>query len=335
MKIAIDAMGGDFAPEAVIKGINQAKKNFPEMTFLIFGDEVKIRELLENEKNVEIVPTTEVVDFHDDPLRVIKTKKDSSMVRAIQAVKLGEADAVLSAGSTGALLTAGLLQIGRIKKVERPGLLTTLPTADGRGFDMLDLGANAENKPEHLRDYAILGSYYAKHVRGIENPRVALLSNGAEESKGSAMIKEVHGMLQELNEQSLIHFIGNIEARDILDGIADVVVADGFTGNAVLKAIEGTMSTMFKVLKSTIKNGGLKTKIGGALIKNDLSALKSMGSGVGGAVLFGLKAPLVKAHGNSNPEAIASAIGQVHKMVESQVVGKLVEYYGKKETEIK
>ncbi|GAB2028198.1 phosphate acyltransferase PlsX [Lactovum odontotermitis] len=324
MKIAIDAMGGDFAPESVIKGVNLAKKKFPALEFLIFGDAEKIRALLEDDKNVEIVPTTEIVDFHDEPLRVVKTKKDSSMVRAIQAVKSGEADAVLSAGSTGALLTAGLLQIGRIKKVERPGLLTTLPTADGQGFDMLDLGANAENKAEHLRDYAILGSYYAEHVRGIKNPRVALLSNGSEDTKGSPMIKEAHALISSLPE---INFIGNIEARDILSGTADVVVADGFTGNAVLKAIEGTLSTMFKLLKSTIKNGSLKTKIGGALIKNDLSGLKNMGSGVGGAVLFGLKAPLVKAHGNSSPEAIADAIGQLQKMLESDVVGKLVAHF--------
>lgn len=324
MKIAIDAMGGDFAPEAVVKGVNQAKKRFPKLEFLLFGDEEKIRALLEDDKNVEIVATTEVVDFHDEPLRVVKTKKDSSMVRAIQAVKTGEADAVLSAGSTGALLTAGLLQIGRIKKVERPGLLTTLPTADGQGFDMLDLGANAENKAEHLRDYAILGSYYAEHVRGIKNPRVALLSNGSEESKGSPMIKEAHALISSLPE---INFIGNIESRDILSGTADVVVADGFTGNAVLKAIEGTLSTVFKLLKSTIKNGSLKTKIGGLLIKNDLSSLKNMGSGVGGAVLFGLKAPLVKAHGNSSPEAIADAIAQLQKMLESDVVGKLVTHF--------
>ncbi|MDR2976122.1 MAG: phosphate acyltransferase PlsX [Streptococcaceae bacterium] len=327
MKIAIDAMGGDFAPESVINGVNLAKKNFPTLEFLLFGDEQKIRSLLENEKNVEIVATTEIVDFHDDPLRVVKTKKDSSMVRAIQAVKKGEADAVLSAGSTGALLTAGLLQIGRIKKVERPGLLTTLPSADGKGFDMLDLGANAENKAEHLRDYAILGSYYAAHVRGIKNPRVALLSNGSEESKGSPMIKEAHELISEL---AGINFIGNIESRDILTGAADVVVADGFTGNAVLKAIEGTLSTMFKLLKSTIKNGSLKTKIGGLLIKNDLSDLKNMGSGVGGAVLFGLKAPLVKAHGNSSPEAIADAIGQLQKMLETDVVGKLVVHFEEK-----
>lgn len=327
MKIAIDAMGGDFAPESVIKGLNLAKKELPDTEFLVFGDETKIRLYLEDEENVTLIPTTELVDFHDDPLRVVKTKRDSSMVRAIQAVKNAQADAIVSAGSTGALLTAGLLLIGRIKKVERPALLTTLPSMDGAGFDMLDLGANAENKAEHLRDYAILGSYYAQHVRGIKNPRVALLSNGSEESKGSPMIKETHAMLEVLNQQGLINFIGNTESRDILEGVADVIVADGFTGNAVLKAIEGTLSSLFNLLKTTIKNGSLKTKIGGALIKNDLSALKSMGSSTGGAVLFGLKAPLIKAHGNSKPEAISSAILQAHKMVESDVVGKLVTYY--------
>ncbi|MFV0556453.1 MAG: phosphate acyltransferase PlsX [Lactovum sp.] len=327
MKIAIDAMGGDYAPEAIIKGVNLAKETAPQLEFLIFGDKKAIDTHLTNTKNVEIIHTTEIVDFHDDPMKVVKTKKDSSMIRAIQAVKSGEADAILSAGSTGALLTTGLLQIGRIKQVERPGLLTTLPTFNGQGFDMLDLGANVENKAEHLRDFAILGSYYAKHVRDIKEPKVALLSNGAEESKGSPMIKEAHQILSQLSE---INFVGNIESRDILNGEVDVVVADGFTGNAVLKAIEGTMSGIFKLIKATINQGNLKTKLGGLMIKNDLTALKSMGSNTGGAVLFGLKAPLIKAHGNATEKDISQAITQIEKMLESKVVEKLVQKFEEK-----
>lgn len=326
MKIAIDAMGGDFAPENIVKGVNEAKKLYPDLEFMLFGDGQKIRQYLQDENQVEIVETTEIIDFHDDPVTVIKAKKDSSLVRAITAVKKGEADAVLSAGSTGALLTGGLMLIKRIKKVSRPALMCTLPTADSKGFEMLDLGANTENTAQHLVDFAILGSYYAENVRGVTKPRVALLSNGAEESKGSPMIKEAHEILSAMTD---INFIGNIESRDILTGAADVVVADGFTGNAVLKAIEGTASLLMKQIKSAIMGGSLTTKIGGALIKKPLSGLKDMLStdAAGGAAFIGLKAPVIKAHGNSSAEAITSAIGQIHRMLASDVTGKLVQHF--------
>lgn len=271
MRIAIDAMGGDYAPESIVKGINLAKKEFPNIEFQLYGEPEAIKAHLEDEKNVKIIATTELIDFHDEPVKAIRKKKDSSLVRAVKAVKDGEADAVLSAGNTGALLAAGLFIVGRIKQIDRPALMSTLPTADGTGFDMLDLGANAENKPEHLADFAILGSYYAANVRGVKNPRVALLSNGSEESKGSTMIKETHALLSNIED---INFIGNIESRDILTGAADVVVADGFTGNAVLKAIEGTASVLMRQIKNGIMNGGFTTKIGGALVKKELSKLK-------------------------------------------------------------
>ncbi|MQW22710.1 MULTISPECIES: phosphate acyltransferase PlsX [unclassified Lactococcus] len=330
MKIAIDAMGGDFAPENIVKGVNEAKKLYPDLEFMLFGDGQKIRQYLQDENQVEIVETTEIIDFHDDPVTAIKAKKDSSLVRAITAVKKGEADAVLSAGSTGALLTGGLMLIKRIKKVSRPALMSTLPTADGKGFEMLDLGANTENTAQHLVDFAILGSYYAENVRGVTKPRVALLSNGAEESKGSPMIKEAHEILSAMTD---INFIGNIESRDILTGAADVVVADGFTGNAVLKAIEGTASLLMKQIKSAIMGGSLTTKIGGALIKKPLSGLKDMLStdAAGGAAFIGLKAPVIKAHGNSSAEAITSAIGQIHRMLASDVTGKLVQHFENRE----
>lgn len=326
MKIAIDAMGGDFAPENIVKGVNLAKKELSDVTFQLYGDATKIREFLDDEVNVEIIATSEVIDFHDDPVTAIKAKKDSSLVRAVTAVKKGEADAVLSAGSTGALLTAGLLLVKRIKQVSRPALMSTLPTVDGRGFDMLDLGANTENTAQHLVDFAVLGSYYAENVRGIEKPRVALISNGSEESKGSPTVKEAHELLVAMPE---INFIGNIEARDILTGGADVVVADGFTGNAILKAVEGTASVLMKQIKTAIMEGSLTTKIGGALIKKSLSGLKDLMStdAAGGAAFVGLKAPVVKAHGNSSEFAIASALKQIHKMIESDVSGKLVKHF--------
>ena len=326
MRIAIDAMGGDFAPESIVKGINLAKKEFPNIEFQLYGKPEAIKAHLEDEKNVKIIATTELIDFHDEPVKAIRKKKESSLVRAVKAVKDGEADAVLSAGNTGALLAAGLFIVGRIKQIDRPALMSTLPTADGTGFDMLDLGANAENKPEHLADFAILGSYYAANVRGVKNPRVALLSNGSEESKGSTMIKETHALLSNIED---INFIGNIESRDILTGAADVVVADGFTGNAVLKAIEGTASVLMRQIKNGIMNGGFTTKIGGALVKKELSKLKDTMStdSAGGAALVGVKAPVIKAHGNSSPEAIVSTIRQIHRMLETDVTGQLVKHF--------
>lgn len=330
MRIAIDAMGGDFAPESIVKGINLAKKEFPNIEFQLYGEPEAIKAHLEDEKNVKITATTELIDFHDEPVKAIRKKKDSSLVRAVKAVKDGEADAVLSAGNTGALLAAGLFIVGRIKQIERPALMSTLPTADGLGFDMLDLGANAENKPEHLADFAVLGSFYASNVRGIKKPRVALLSNGSEESKGSPLIKEAHTLLSDIEG---INFIGNIESRDILTGAADVVVADGFTGNAVLKAIEGTASVLMRQIKNGIMNGSFTTKIGGALVKKELSKLKDTMStdSTGGAALVGVKAPVVKAHGNSSPEAIVSAIHQIHRMLETDVTGQLVKHFEEKE----
>lgn len=330
MKIAIDAMGGDFAPEAIVKGVNLAKKEFPELEFQLYGDSVAIKKTLEDEKNVTIFETTELIDFHDEPVKAIRQKKDSSLVRAVKAVKDGEADAVLSAGNTGALLAAGLFIIGRIKQIDRPALMSTLPTSDGRGFDMLDLGANAENKATHLADFAVLGSYYAENVRGIKNPRVALLSNGSEESKGSTMIKEAHERILTMEN---INFIGNIESRDILTGAADVVVADGFTGNAVLKAIEGTANMVMHQIRDGIMDGGLTTKIGGALIKKELGKLRNTMStdSAGGAVIFGLKSPVIKAHGNSKEQAIASAIRQIQKILRTNVVGQLVTHFEEQE----
>lgn len=252
------------------------------------------------------------------------------MVLAAQAVKNGEADAIFSAGNTGALLAAGLFIVGRIKNIERPGLMSTLPVVGqpNAGFDMLDLGANAENKPEHLLQYGILGSFYARKVRGIGRPRVALLNNGTEATKGSELTKKAFELLQ--NETSL-NFIGNVEARELLNGVADVVVTDGFTGNAVLKSIEGTAMNLMDLLKAAILNEGFKGKMGALLLKDGLRSLKSEMdySKHGGAVLFGLKAPVIKTHGATGPDAVRHTIRQIHTMLETNVVGQLVEQFEK------
>lgn len=328
MKIAVDAMGGDHAPKAIVEGVMLAKKDFPEIEFLLYGDEQAITPYISDAKNIKIIHTTEKIDSDDEPVKAIRRKKQASMVLAAQAVKNGEADAVFSAGNTGALLAAGLFIIGRIKNIERPGLMSTLPTMDEakKGFDFIDMGANAENKPEHLLQYGILGSYYAKNVRQIEKPRVALLNNGAEATKGNELTKKAYELL---SQEEKIHFIGNIEARELLSGQADVVVTDGFTGNAVLKTIEGTALNLMKVIKATILNAGIKGKLGGLLLKEALGDVKNTldYSSHGGAVLFGLKAPVIKTHGSTGPEAVAYTIRQIHTMLETHVVDDLVKVF--------
>lgn len=331
MKIAVDAMGGDYAPEAIVKGVLLARDEFKDIEFQLYGKEAEIKKYLTDDRNITIIHTDEKINSEDEPVKAIRRKKQASMVLAAQAVKEGRADAVLSAGNTGALLAAGLFVVGRIKGIDRPGLMSTLPVIgkDG-GFDMLDLGANADNKPEHLVKYAILGSYYAKNVRKIAQPKVALLNNGTEEMKGNEVTKKAFELLKATPE---IDFIGNIEAREILEGRADVVVTDGFTGNAVLKSIEGTALSMMTLLKSSILDAGVKGKMGALLLKDSLKNLKNQMdySKHGGAVLFGLKAPVVKAHGSAKEEAIYATIKQIHTMLESHVVEKLVAYFERAE----
>lgn len=332
MKIAVDAMGGDHAPQAIVEGVMLAKQDFPDIEFLLYGKEPEIKKYVTDVTNITIIHTDEKIDSDDEPVKAIRRKKTASMVLAAQAVKNGEADAIFSAGNTGALLAAGLFIVGRIKNVERPGLMSTLPVIgqpDG-GFDMLDLGANADNKPEHLVQYAVLGSFYAEKVRNINKPRVALLNNGSEETKGSELTKKAFELL---SEEESIHFIGNVEARDLLSGAADVVVTDGFTGNAVLKSIEGTALNMMVLLKSSILAEGFKGKMGALLLKNALRSMKDEMdySKHGGAVLFGLKAPVVKTHGSTGPEAVRYTIRQIHTMLKTEVVPQLVSYYETKE----
>lgn len=327
MKIAVDAMGGDNAPQAIVEGVMIAKKDFPDIEFLLYGKENEIKKYVTDEKNITIIHTDEKIASEDEPVKAIRRKKQASMVLAAQAVKNGAADAIFSAGNTGALLAAGLFIVGRIKGIDRPGLMSTLPViGKDTGFDMLDLGANAENKPEHLLQYGILGSFYAENVRHIQKPRVGLLNNGTEESKGSELTKQAFQLLK--NEAS-INFVGNVEARDLLNGVADVVVTDGFTGNAILKSIEGTALNITNLLKQSIMDSGIKGKLGALLLKDSLSSLKNQMDYAkhGGAVLFGLKAPVVKTHGATKATAVAATIRQIHTMVATDVVGKLVQQF--------
>ena len=322
-KIAVDAMGGDHAPQALVEGVNQAIQEFKDIEVILYGDEAKIKQYLTATERVSIVHTDEKINSDDEPTRAIRRKKQASMILAAHAVKNGEADAMLSAGNTGALLASGYFIVGRIKVIDRPGLMSTLPTLDGKGYDMLDLGANAENTPTHLHQYAIMGAYYAENVRGIKRPRIGLLNNGTEESKGDPLRKETYQLLA---ADPALNFVGNVETRDLMDGVADVIVTDGFTGNAVLKTMEGTALGLFKQLKTVLSGGGLKAKIGAFLLKNDLRGLKKTldYSDVGGAVLFGLQAPVVKTHGSSDAKAVYSTIRQIRTMLETDVIRKSV-----------
>ncbi|WP_188205771.1 phosphate acyltransferase PlsX [Alkalibacillus aidingensis] len=319
MKLAIDAMGGDHAPQAVVEGVKLALEHYQDLSIILFGDENQIRPLLGEQKHprISVHHTTEKIENDDEPVRVVRKKKNASMVLMAEAVKDKTADACISAGNTGALMSAGLFKVGRIKGIERPALSPTLPTIDGSGFLLLDVGANVEAKAQHLLQYAIMGSIYVENVREVKNPRVGLLNVGTEDQKGTELTKNAFKLLSD----APINFIGNVEARDLLDGVADVVVTDGFSGNIALKTIEGTALSMFSMIKDVFMKS-TKTKLAAAMVKSDLRGLKDQldYSEYGGAALFGLSAPVIKAHGSSNDRAIFSAIKQTYHLVDKDVI---------------
>lgn len=329
--IAIDAMGGEKAPEAVIKAVLRVKKELPHTQFVLFGDQTKIKSLLGNDiSQIEIVNTTEVIKDDDEPVKAIRQKKDSSLVVAAQFVKQGKADALFSMGNTGAILASGIFIIGRIKGVARPGLMPTLPVKNSDdGFNMIDVGANAKSKPEYLLDWAKMASYYAEKVRGINNPRVGLLNNGAENDKGD----DVHQKAYQLLLDSKLNFIGNIEGNELLDGKADVIATDGFTGNAVLKNIEGTSGVLIHLLKDSLLNNGLFVKLGALMIKKALKGLVSKFdvAKYGGAVLLGVNAPVVKTHGRSGERAVYFTLKQVDRILQEKIIDEFKAEFANKE----
>ncbi|QGG50369.1 phosphate acyltransferase PlsX [Lysinibacillus pakistanensis] len=322
MKLALDGMGGDNAPKSVVEGALLALEQIPNLEIQLYGQQEKLEPFLKIHDRLTVIHCEEVVEGTDDPARAVRRKKDSSMAKIMDAVEIGKADACLSAGNTGALMAGGLFKVGRIEGIARPALATTLPTLDGKGFLMLDLGANADARPEHLLQYAIMGDIYAKKVRGLQKPRIGLLNIGTEDKKGNELTKAAFELLKEAD----LNFIGNVEARDLLEGVADVVVTDGFTGNMVLKSIEGTAGALFSMLKEAFMSS-TKTKISAALMKNNLRDLKNKMdyTEYGGAALFGLQAPVIKAHGSSNAKAIYSAIRQASTMVEHTVISTITE----------
>lgn len=320
MKLAIDAMGGDNAPKEIVLGAVKAVETFPDIEITLIGDESQMAGYLKSHDRIKTIHTDEVILGTDEPVRAVRRKKRASMVLAANEVATGQADACISAGNTGALMAAGLFVVGRMEGIDRPALAPTLPTIGGEGFLLLDVGANADAKPEHLLQYAMMGSIYSEKVRSIDKPKVGLLNIGIEEKKGNELTKHAFNLLKDAN----LNFIGNVEARDLLNGAADVVITDGFTGNMVLKTIEGTALSIMKMLKSVLMKN-LKTKLAAGVLKADLYQLKNKMdySEYGGAGLLGLKAPVIKAHGSSNAHAIESAIRQAREMVDKDVITQI------------
>lgn len=322
MKLAIDAMGGDHAPKAIVEGVKRFVEQYPNepMELFLVGDEVKIASYGLDDSRVTVVPASEIITGEDEPVRAVRRKKDSSLVVAANLVKEGKADALVSAGNTGALMAASLFVIGRIPGIERPALSPTFPTYTGSGVVVLDVGANPDAKAEHLVDYAIMGSQYAEHVRGINSPRVALLNIGTEAGKGNALTKEAFPLL----EQAPVHFVGNVEAREAMSGDVDVIVTEGFAGNILLKGVEGSSAMLMKMMKEQFTSN-LVSKLAALILKPKLRRLKETLDyrEHGGAGLFGINAPVIKAHGSSDALAIASALKQAKIMVDHDVVDKI------------
>ena len=280
----------------------------------------------EQKDRIDVIATSEIIVDSDEPVKAIRRKKNSSMVVAANYVKSGKADALFSLGNTGALLACGIFIIGRIKGVERPALMPTLPNAKSEdGFNIIDVGANAQSKPEYLVQWAQMANFYAQKIRNIKNPTVALLNNGAEDDKGDPLHQEAYKLLKATN----LNFIGNAEGNDLMEGKADVIVTDGFTGNATLKAIEGTASVILRLLKDSLLNNGLRPKVGALLAKPGLTALKKRfdTARYGGAVLLGVNAPVVKTHGRSNIRPIYYTLLQIDKMLSQDLVGEYKKYF--------
>jgi glycerol-3-phosphate acyltransferase PlsX len=319
MKIIIDAMGGDNAPEEIVKGSIAASKEF-NINIILAGDENKIREILNRENadlsRFEIIHTSEVITNNDHPAQAIRKKKDSSMVVGMRMLKEGSGDAFISAGNTGALLAGGLFVLGRINGIDRPGLAPIVPGKNGP-FLLMDVGANAECKVQNIVQFGLMGTIYMKKVFKKESPSVALVNIGSEEEKGTEFVKTCYKALQ----QSDLNFKGNIEGRDISEGNIDVVVSDGFTGNIVLKVFEGVAQSIFDTLKTEIMSS-TRTKIGGLLLKPVFAKFKKKFDYTehGGAILLGVNGPVIKAHGSSNAKALKNAVRQAILCIEGGVV---------------
>lgn len=333
MKILLDVMGGDYAPDEMIKGAVEAADGLESEKIILIGNEKTIKEKVKeiygkedisdvNHKLV-IKNATEVITNEESPTEAIKHKKDASMVVGFQMLKDGEGDVLVSAGSTGAFMAGGLLKVGRIKGIDRPALCPMLPTYDGKGFMLIDSGANTNCRPINLLQFAEMGSIYMKQVFGRENPKIGLLNIGAEEGKGNDLLKESYVRLQ---EDSKVDFYGNIEGRYIFDGDVDVVVTDGLTGNVTLKTIEGMGATVNKMLKEELLKNPW-TKFLSLLLKPALKSFKKRMdySEYGGALLLGINKPMVKCHGSAKAKLVKITLKQAEDFAKNKVVETIKE----------
>ena len=329
MKIVLDIFGGDYAPVEAIKGAIEALKVFDDFSLILVGDEQIIKDELNNNKvknqdRIEILHSTEIITNNESPAIAIRAKKDSSIVVGLNHLKYGNADAFVSAGSTGAVLTGATLLLKRITNVSRPALVPLLPTAKESNVVLIDCGANLDSRPETIVQFAKIGNAFCKSVLKIANPKVGLLNNGVEEDKGSETYRQVHKLLR---ENKSINFIGNVEARYILSGDIDVVVTDGFEGNIALKSSEGTALMMLKLIEKGIRTGGLRAKLGYLLLKPVFKDLKKVldYNDYGGAVLAGLEKIVVKTHGSSKAKTFTNAILQARELILSNVVESIAQ----------
>ena len=330
MKIIVDAMGGDNAPLAVVQGALEAHKEYGTDVILV-GRMADILKAVEQcgEKNlpsgVEIRDASEVVEIADDPATAFKKKKDSSLTVGLNLLRDGEGDAFVSAGSTGALLSGATLLVKRIKGIRRAAMAPVVPTAGG-GSVLIDCGATAEGTPEFLLQFAFMGSYYAERVLGRPEPKVGLLNIGTEPSKGTDLQREAYQLLQKAGEEGRINFAGNVEAREAVQGAVDVIVADGYSGNIFLKAVEGAGLFLTGEMKKMFKKS-LKTKIAALLMKDGLRDFKKIldANEVGGTALLGISKPVIKAHGSSNGRAIQNAIRQAVEFKRAAIIEDIAE----------
>lgn len=329
MKIVIDCYGADYSPDELVKGAITSVNLIEDLEIILTGKQEEIQRVIDEigykGDKLTIVDAKEVIDCNESPTMAIRRKKESSLVKAFDILRENEdVIGMISAGSTGAVLAGGLFSIGRMKGVKRPALAPFLPTVKGGQTLLIDCGANVDCKPEYLKQFAIMGSIYVKAMLGIENPRVALISNGVEEHKGNEQIHQTYELLKNTAE---INFVGNMEAREMFSGNYDVLVADGFTGNVAMKSAEGTINAFMDILKQEIKGGGLRAKLGYLFMKKAFKNLKKRlnYTEVGGSPFLGIEKILVKSHGSSKAKTIYTSVKQVIDIHNSNYIEKMRE----------
>ena len=325
----IDAMGGDLAPEAPVLGSLDALRRYPELHLTLAGVIEQMASYLKDADDVRdrltLLNTPDVIDVHESPTLAVRQKKQSGIVMGMLALRAGECDGFVSAGSTGAVLAGGMFRLGRIPGIERPALAPLIPTGKGH-FLLIDCGANVDCKPDWLAQFGLMGDAYMRHVRSMDKPRVGLVNNGVEPEKGNLLTREAHALML----KAPYHFVGNVEARDITADIADVIVCDGFDGNIILKYTEGVAGTLMKLIKKELL-ADTRSKLGALLAKPAFQRVKKVMdyTEVGGAPLLGVQGAVVKAHGSSNTRAFSSAITQAVNMVRGGIAQAIAEQVNK------